>query len=1093
MCAKSCRQRSKPRAVTGMTALAALVVVLFSGSGYAASLSITEAKWDRGDRELKVRGRGADGRTVTVTDASTGVTMGSRRVDDERWKVERDDPPTVPCRVRAQQSDGAVVERDVEDRPSSCNAAPTQPSVSVNDVTVAEGGTANFSVTLSAPSSQTVTVVVSTANGTAAAPGDFTGRSNVTVTFPAGSTNQSFAVTTVNDTVVENTEAFSVNLSGATNATIADAQGTGSITDNDQPVALPSMTVSDVTVAEGGTANFSVTLSAASAQTVTVVVSTANGTASAPGDFTARSNVTVSFPAGSTTQTFAVSTVNDTAVESTENFSVNLSGAVNATIADGQGLGTINDNDTAPQASLSVNDVTVTEGNSATFTITLTEPNASQVTVVFATGNGTAAAPGDFTAVSNRTLTIPAGQTSVTTQVVTSNDTVSETTETFNVVLSNAVNATIADGQGVGTITDNDFTSAAQAHATMTTYDGPQTCIACHASQALAMHGSVHYQQNGPTDFVTNIAGLAGEGPAGKPSGVNAVIGINTYCGTHENSPRFTCAGCHVGNGRFPKTPGELAGLGNGTAPTPSNLNAAQLQELANIDCLTCHQQTYKRFPDWTAGGAGFTDLTLLNVALDSNGLLIPAPGQSVTRTGLAGIPNVDPNTLDFMFRPSGAPGSLIPLPAGAPQGPMTLTTEQAAQQVHATTRQSCLNCHAGAGGANGAKRGDLSTLNAASTDNNLDRHMSMGAGGSNMTCSSCHNVNDASGNSIHRVRGRGLDLRANDHATRFTCDSAGCHNASTVHNSVTNGATFARHVNKVACQTCHIPGYGKGVATEIARDWQKPHVTQTACNGRGGWLPEETKSSTATPPVPVMPSYQWFDGTSQVYYLGESLADTPTKPLPANIATLFSMPAGTSAYVMGRPNPNPDNATTRVTGAGNNAAKIYPMKEHWGKLARNTANNTLVPHSTFEFFRTGSFCRGVAVGLGMNADTACGTGQNTGVPSGAQVVPVHTYQTINHGVEPRANALGANNTCGTCHDVAISGFTTGKPLRMFLERDMGYAVTRSGITVGANGTVTCSNIGCHGGETGNFTNIHSRSNHRNAGCNACHGQITGR
>jgi hypothetical protein len=107
-------------------------------------------------------------------------------------------------------------------------------------------------------------------------------------------------------------------------------------------------------------------------------------------------------------------------------------------------------------------------------------------------------------------------------------------------------------------------------------------------------------------------------------------------------------------------------------------------------------------------------------------------------------------------------------------------------------------------------------------------------------------------------------------------------------------------------------------------------------------------------------------------------------------------------------------------------------------------------------------------------------------------VVAVHTYQTLNHGVEPQANSLGANNTCGTCHDVAISPFTTGKPLRMFLERDMGYAVTRAGITAGTNGNYNCS-VSCHGSQSGNFTNIHSRSQHRNAGCNACHSQITGR
>ena len=85
--------------------------------------------------------------------------------------------------------------------------------------------------------------------------------------------------------------------------------------------------------------------------------------------------------------------------------------------------------------------------------------------------------------------------------------------------------------------------------------------------------------------------------------------------------------------------------------------------------------------------------------------------------------------------------------------------------------------------------------------------------------------------------------------------------------------------------------------------------MTQTACNGRGGWLPEEIKSSTATPPVPATPSYQWFDGTSQVYYLTETLTNTPRKALPADIATAFGMPTGTQAYVLGRPNPAPPHA----------------------------------------------------------------------------------------------------------------------------------------------------------------------------------------
>ena len=139
------------------------------------------------------------------------------------------------------------------------------------------------------------------------------------------------------------------------------------------------------------------------------------------------------------------------------------------------------------------------------------------------------------------------------------------------------------------------LTVAQNAHALMGPYQGPQTCqtASCHENQARKMHGSVHYQQNGPTDFVTNITpgvsnvtGYAGEGPAGRPVPVDAVMAINTYCGTHENSPRFTCVGCHVGNGRYQKTPAELASLEatpdpNGTLKVKEQVTA----ELANIDC----------------------------------------------------------------------------------------------------------------------------------------------------------------------------------------------------------------------------------------------------------------------------------------------------------------------------------------------------------------------------------------------------------------------------------------------------------------------------------------------------------------------------
>ena len=153
-------------------------------------------------------------------------------------------------------------------------------------------------------------------------------------------------------------------------------------------------------------------LSAASTQTVTVVASTANDSAVAPGDYTGPQQRDADLRPGTTTQTFAVTTINDTAVESTELFKVNLSRATNATISDSEGVGTINDNDTAAQASLSINDVTVTEGSPANFTVTRSGTTTTAVSVVASTANGSATAGSDYTARTSVTLNFATGRRS---------------------------------------------------------------------------------------------------------------------------------------------------------------------------------------------------------------------------------------------------------------------------------------------------------------------------------------------------------------------------------------------------------------------------------------------------------------------------------------------------------------------------------------------------------------------------------------------------------------------------------------------------------------------------------------------------------
>jgi hypothetical protein len=108
------------------------------------------------------------------------------------------------------------------------------------------------------------------------------------------------------------------------------------------------------------------------------------------------------------------------------------------------------------------------------------------------------------------------------------------------------------------------------------------------------------------------------------------------------------------------------------------------------------------------------------------------------------------------------------------------------------------------------------------------------------------------------------------------------------------------------------------------------------------------------------------------------------------------------------------------------------------------------------------------------------------------QTVNTLEYQTINHGVEPKANALGANTQCGVCHSAK---YMTGGPPRMDLKSQLGYAL-RTDIRLpqdsASNGNWTCS-VSCHGSKTANFERIHSVSNHVSRGCRACHTQLTSR
>ena len=358
---------------------------------------------------------------------------------------------------------------------SCSNATTPTPSLSINDVSVPEGNSATtnatFTVSLSATSTSAVTVKYDTANGSATAGSDYQAASG-TLTFAPGDTSKTITVAVNGDTTPESDETFAVNLSNPTNATIADGQGIGTILNDDTATSPPGISINDSVVAEGNSgttsAIFTVTLSAVSSSTVTVNFATADGTATAGSDYEARTG-TLTFAPGETSKTITVTVYGDTTFESNETFFVNLSSATNASITDNQGAGTINNDDSAP--ALSINDVTINEGNSgttnATFTVTLSAGSAFAVTVKYDTANGTATSSSDYQS-GTGTLTFAPGETSKTISVAVNGDTSVESDETFSVNLSNPTNATIADGQGIGTIKNDDVPTVQLSASTYT-------------------------------------------------------------------------------------------------------------------------------------------------------------------------------------------------------------------------------------------------------------------------------------------------------------------------------------------------------------------------------------------------------------------------------------------------------------------------------------------------------------------------------------------------------------------------------------------------------------------------------------------------
>jgi hypothetical protein len=226
-----------------------------------------------------------------------------------------------------------------------------EPQISTNDVTVTEGNTgtvnATFTVSLSVAYDVAVSVHYATHDGSAIVGSDYIATSG-DVTFAAGETCKTITIAVLGDRLGERTETFQVILSAPTNAAIIDNLGIGTILDNE-----PQISINNVSLSEGNSGTkvmrFTVTLSAAYDQTVTVNFATHDHTANtSDNDYVATSG-TLTFPPGVTTRTIDVVIKGDKKKEQDEQFYILLSSASsNAFIADPRGWGTILGDDGPP-------------------------------------------------------------------------------------------------------------------------------------------------------------------------------------------------------------------------------------------------------------------------------------------------------------------------------------------------------------------------------------------------------------------------------------------------------------------------------------------------------------------------------------------------------------------------------------------------------------------------------------------------------------------------------------------------------------------------------------------------------------------------
>ncbi|MBF0587232.1 tetrathionate reductase family octaheme c-type cytochrome [Prosthecochloris sp. N3] len=371
-----------------------------------------------------------------------------------------------------------------------------------------------------------------------------------------------------------------------------------------------------------------------------------------------------------------------------------------------------------------------------------------------------------------------------------------------------------------------------------------------------------------------------------------------------------------------------------------------------NVDCLVCHDGTgtYKKYPSG-AGHPAYTD------------------------TAFAGKP----------------------FPA--------VDLSYVAQNVANPNRHNCGICHFEGGGGDAVKHGDLDNSLIDPTAH-IDVHMSAENDGLDMTCIDCHQTEG------HQVPGSRYEPHARDvHGFDYplpddyptTCSS--CHGLE----PHTNYAKLDDHVDKLACQTCHIPTIARQRPTKMWWDWSKAgeldekghKVTRRDSSGLPVYMSKKGEFEWATDAVP---EYRWFNGEMNYVTFLTQIDDSGVVPIN-----------------------HPDGEP------GDSLSRIWPFKVHRGKQPYDSEFKRFVKPKLFGPKGSGAYWSD------FDWDRAITTGMEYAdmeYSGSYDFVETEMYWPISHMVTPKEEALG----CVDCHRrngrlEKLSGFyLPGRDANRFVE-----------------------------------------------------------